>query len=525
VFPRFPSLRRRALPAAAVLMAAAGLTAAGCGSSGSGAADGDPAGAVPAAAPLYAEVVVAPSGAAREDALAAGRKILRTDDPAGELVARLDRVLRNEGLRFDRDVAPWLGERVAVALTSADPGRGTPGGRPDVVLVAQSSDDDAAREALGRFAAGRAQEWTFDGVEIRVDPRHGVAAAVDDGRVLVGTEAAVRAAITASGGDALAGTDKLRQARDDADAGEAPAFVYADVRAVAQAVLARGSAGQGPAAALLPALLGALPETIGARVDLTADAVRLEAAARGGQGGGLLTGPGAADALAGLPARSVVGLGLADVGGALGEVLDRLSSSGVGAVGVEALLAQVRMATGLDLRRDVLSWMGNAGLFATRDGGALVVEAKDRAAMRAAVAKLRPLVGLLGGGQARPLEARGVDEGFVIDGDGADGPLYVAAAGERFVVAKGRRALRLAVGGGDRIGDRDDVRAAAAQLGQDIRPSLFADLPALADLLGAHKPGGGGEARELLEAFGALVGGSRRDGDVTRTRLVATLPG
>jgi hypothetical protein len=185
------------------------------------------------------------------------------------------------------------------------------------------------------------------------------------------------------------------------------------------------------------------------------------------------------------------------------------------------------MATGLDLRRDVLSWMGDAGLFATRDGGALVVEAKDRAAMRAAVGKLRPLVGLLGGGQARPLRSQGVDEGFVIDGGGAGGPVYVAAAGERFVVAKGRRALRLAVDGGDRLGDRDDVRAAAAQLGDDIRPSLFADLPALVDLLGGHGRGakGGGEARELLEAFGALVGGSRRDGDVTRTRLVATLPG
>jgi hypothetical protein len=29
----------------------------------------------------------------------------------------------------------------------------------------------------------------------------------------------------------------------------------------------------------------------------------------------------------------------------------------------------------------------------------------------------------------------------------------------------------------------------------------------------------------MLEAFGVLVGASRRDGDVTRTRVVATLPG
>ena len=95
-------------------------------------------------------------------------------------------------------------------------------------------------------------------------------------------------------------------------------------------------------------------------------------------------------------------------------------------------------------------------------------------------------------------------------------------------MAKGRAALTAALGGGERLGDRDDVKAAAAQLGEGLRPSLFADLPALAGLLGGHVAGHdqrAREARRMLEAFGALVGASRRDGDVTRTRVVATLPG
>jgi len=53
-------------------------------------------------------------------------------------------------------------------------------------------------------------------------------------------------------------------------------------------------------------------------------------------------------------------------------------------------------------------------------------------------------------------------------------------------------------------------------------------LPALAGLLGGHVAGHdqrAREARRMLEAFGALVGASRRDGDVTRTRVVATLAG
>ena len=522
-----PRLRRRALPVAAALMAGAGLVAAGCGSSAGGAADGDPAGAVPASAPLYAEVVVSPSGAQREDLLAAGRKILRTNDPAGELVAWLNGALRKEGLSFERDVAPWLGERVGVALTSADVGAATRGPGPAFVLVAQSRDDGAARDALGRFGAGRAQGRTFDGVDYRVDPRRGVAAAVLDGRVLVGGEAGVHAAISASKGESLAETDKLRRAREDADAADGLGFLYADVRPLAQALLAGGATRQSGAAALLPALVGVLPETVGARLDVAPDAVRLDAAARGGQGGELLTGPGAADALAALPGRSVFGLGLADVGGALERLLDRLSSGGLNAVGIEALLGQLRATTGLDLRQDLLSWMGDAGLFATRDGGALVVNAKDAGRMRAAVGKLAPLVRMLGGATTRPLDARGVDQGFVVESGHGD-RVFVAAAGDRFVVAKGRAALTAALGGGERLGDRDDVKAAAAQLGEGLRPSLFADLPALAGLLGGHGSGHdqrAREARRMLEAFGALVGASRRDGDVTRTRVVATLPG
>src|SRR4029450_7812210 len=149
---------------------------------------------------------------------------------------------------------------------------------------------------------------------------------------------------------------------------------------------------------------------------------------------------------------------------------------------------------GLDLRQDLLSWMGDAGLFATRDGGALVVNAKDAGRMRAAVGKLAPLVRMLGGATTRPLDARGVDEGFVVESGHGD-PVFVAAAGDRFGVAKGRAALTAALGGGERLGDRDDVKAAAAQLGEGLRPSLFADLPALADLLGGHGAGqhrGGG---------------------------------
>src|SRR5829696_2431111 len=76
----------RMLRAAATTLtcAALALTGAACGQSASG-GDDDPATLVPADAPVYVEGSVRPEEALRGDALAAAGKILRTDDPAGEL--------------------------------------------------------------------------------------------------------------------------------------------------------------------------------------------------------------------------------------------------------------------------------------------------------------------------------------------------------------------------------------------------------------------------------------------------------
>ena len=501
-------------------MAVAGLVA-GCGSSSPGGADADPAAAVPASAPVYLEFVVQPEGEVRDGALAAGRKVLGSDDPARKLAEVFDDALRDEGVSFARDVAPWLGKRVGLAVT----GEGAK--RERIVVVAASADDDAAQAALPRLAGAGSIERSHDGVDYRLGRNGDTAAAAYEGRVLVGSEAGVRAAIDAAKGDALAETDKLRQARDDVSASEGLGFLYADVRALARGLLGGMGSQAGPAAMLLPGLLDALPETVGARLDAAADAVRIDATARGGSRAG--SGAGAPRAVTELPGDSWLGLGIADVGGTLDDTIERLSSQGITGVGVQAFLAQLRQQTGLDLRRDVLSWMGDAGLFVTGEreagaGGGLVIQAKDAARMRSTVGKLAPLVRGLAGGDVAPLDARGVDEGFVVRTDGKPA-VYVAAAGERFVIAVGRRALGQAIAPADRLGDQAEFRAAAEKLGDGLQPSFYLDVPAVTRLL--ERLGGDHEklatALPYLEAFGALVGGSRREGDVTRAKVVATL--
>src|SRR4051794_6599389 len=95
---------------------------AGCGGSGGGSSSGagaDPASVMPKTSALYVEAVVQPRGDQEEKLRAFLGKVLRTDDPGAKIKAELDRSIREDepGKSFDRDVAPWLGERVGVTVT------------------------------------------------------------------------------------------------------------------------------------------------------------------------------------------------------------------------------------------------------------------------------------------------------------------------------------------------------------------------------------------------------------------------
>ena len=101
----------------------------------------------------------------------------------------------------------------------------------------------------------------------------------------------------------------------------------------------------------------------------------------------------------------------------------------------------------------------------------------------------------------------------------------MAAAGDRFVIAGGRQALDEALSPDGRLGDAPAFRDAAAKLSAGVRPSYFVDVQKLSGLAGSSAKGGHGhDLQQHLKAFGAVVGGAKRDGDVTRGEAVATLP-
>jgi hypothetical protein len=512
--PRAP--RRLLALALAPLAAAAAL--AGCGAS-SGAGDTDPAGLVPASAPVYLEAVVTPDDQEAGDARTALGKILDTSDPGAKLVELIDRGGRREGIRFDEDIAPWLGDRVGVAALSFSREEA------DTVAIAASTDDAKAQAAIDKAFKG-GDKRTYRDVDYTFDAGDRTAAAVVGGAVVIGTEPGLKGAVDASKGSSLAEADALKKARATVSQ-ERSGFAYLDVAGVLRQAIGAAGDTAAQAAPLLDPVAKALPKTVAAALDAEPDLLRVDSASFG-QPASTRPAKSGADALAALPADAWLGAGTGELGQTLTSFLDEIASGGgLAGVGLEALLGQLQQRTGLDLRKDVLAWMGDAGFYVagtTEDDkrGALVIASTDPAATRRTVQTLRRL--LAGGREIRSLDASGVDEGFAVRGDGGRRhDLLVAAAGDKFVVAVGRRALAEALDPGATLGATSKFTDAAAKLGGGVRPSFFLDVERVTSLLDAKGGSRFDRARPYFEAFGVIVGGGTRDGDIGRGRAIATL--
>ncbi len=520
---RLPSRRTRARLTAPVmlLLILLALVASGCGGSSKaagGSANGggtDPASVAPPGSALYLSLIVRPQGTTKANVDQLGRTILATND----FPAELERLIAKSStgtkdLDVARDVEPWLGDRLALALPSFST-------KGDGLLIAATTDDDKARAGMARGIPSPA-DATYRGVDYQhsADGKH--AGAVVDHLALYGPEADVKRAIDASQDTSLSETRAYTAAVERLP-GDALATGYLDLR---NAITTAGAAaGQGAATGLFGSVLGKGVAGIGLGAYADADAIRLEVAVPGtGAIGGGLSGGDAATALQAAPAGAWLGVGLGNIGTSLGHLLDGLSAGGgLGSIGVGALLGQAQQAIGLDVRKDLLAWMGSAHIFVsgtTREtvGGALVVHSTDPAATRRAVNTLATSIPRLMR-KNRVARISGPASGFSI-ALGKTTRATIAVKGDTFIIAIGDAALKQALAVGDRLGDAPAFKASADRL-NGARPVLYLDLQQVADLvasLGGTKAQG---AVDVLRRFTQLAAGGKADGDVSRATIVA----
>jgi hypothetical protein len=512
--------RPRAGATLAVCAALAAVpVATGCGESGgSGNAGGDPASVVPASAPLYGEAVVKPEGDQRTRVESLLRRILRTDDPGAKLERAFDNAARKDGITYARDIKPWLGQRVGAFLSGV-----TRGGRPQGALVAATGDTGKALEALRRDEKVRARK-TYRGVDYEVFASSSAAAAVGDFAV-VGTEPALRQVIdTSKGARALADKGEYGDARGEAGT-DGLVTVYADPDGVLGLLSSSGKIDPTAVAVVRQAFAGAAgtaaaasvqPQDAGFAVSAVATGLRKSAAASGD----------AAGAVAGVPGDAWLALGIGNIGGKIDDALTQAGRLGaLAGVGIESVLAQLKQQSGIDIRRDLLSWMGDGALFVRGTsggavGGALIVRSKNPAKSTAVVGKIGAFLrkqnvdvrGLTG--------VAGVDSGVELRFSGAP-QVFLAAAGSRFVAAVGRSSLKAALRPAGRLGANATFRRAAGQLSEGIRPAFYLDVGSvlkLVEAVGAGQNPGYRKARPYVQAFTAIVAGAKRDGDIGRGR-------
>jgi hypothetical protein len=519
----------RFVPALAVLAAVA-IPIAGCGdsSNSAGNAGADPAAFLPAAAPVYVEAQVQPDGDLKANAATVAGKILRTGDPGGKIVGLLDKGLKDDGASYAQDIAPWLGQRAGLAIT----GIGAGGKDPDIVAAVASKDDDAAQ----KFVDGRkgASDREYRGVKYRYKADDDLAAAVVDHAVVVGTERGFKSAIDARSGDTLASSVTFKKARETVGT-DGLGFVYADPGRFFD-LAAGAAAGKAPGvdAAELKMFKGLLTgsglQSVAAKLDVASNALRIDAAAIGvktkvGSGDG----PGAAAAV---PAGSWLSVGVGDVGGTVTKAISSLGESGAtGGVDPATLLQGLQSQLGVDVQKDLLSWMGDAALFVRGTsmddlGGALVVKSKDPAASRKAIGTLRKLLEGLNVKTAALSGAGSSDaEGFSIDVGQLPAAIQVAAKDDKFVIAYGKDALADALDASSTLGDSEPFKTAASLLG-GAKPSLFLDTPQVVKLLssvvGDDKDFQ--KAKPTLDAFGPAAAGISSDSDVTRLKIAVAVP-
>jgi hypothetical protein len=508
-------LRAAALLALSVLAA----LVVGCGG---GAASGgaDPASAVPADAMLYTEVVVRPSGDVRAGAADALGKVLRTDDPSGRIRELVDKAFARDGgtLDYDKDVRPWLGERAGAWLSSRLDAEGDPGG----AAVIATTDPDAALDAFHKASKGVALTGrTYHDVSYEVDP-DGVATGIVGDFLVNAAEPEFKRTVDAAAGDSLADADRYRKAVDGLDDSRLAHF-YLDLKGLVD--LARkqqpentpldGFEAAVPVAKLPPIAGSFMADGDRLAIDVSTEGFDSNALGSFGGFGGFTS------LIKDLPGDSWAAFGAADYGQQLTKMLNQYA----GLFGGAAAREQLRQQYGIDLDRDILSWMGDVAFFVRGDslptlGGGAVIEVTDPGKAAQGFGKIAGLLQSAGGVRVEPVSIGGARTAFAITDRTSLQPFVMALSDDRVVVTYGRAAAEQALAPDATLGDAplyDDAKSAL----DGIDPGLLVSMPAALKLLVASGPADPDfqRARPYLEAYDAIALGY----DDKRVRFAAGL--
>ena len=506
-----------------------------------GAAEDDAVNLVPADAVAYGSIFLDPSTNQKRaigDLLEKFPEAPNADEARTKFVELLDKGLAEIDMTFEDDIDPWLGNQVAgwaqipenLESTSTDSPLAGENAPPAAFLIA-SDDDEAAIQFVEDASAKSDADLTdksYEGADYVLNEEEGSAAGVVDGFLVIGTEVGFKAVVDVSGGeDSLADSETYTDTTDELTEDRLATF-YFDGSAVADALEDSGAPAGAFESGSFGMFGGSLSPTAGA-LFAESDKVVFETTSTPGEEDGQEAPEISDGLLPDLPGDSWGAFGLSDLGATLETVYDGLIESfAAGGMTPEDLDAQIEAQTGLNLREDLLSWMGDAGLFVTgtdplNAGGGVVIESSDPTTSSATIDQLANLLEQQGI-PTEPLSAGGA-EGFAVEIPApGEWQQVVVLAGERVVIAYGEEAAVSALEGSDPLSESEAFQNATEGLGEDFTAAGYFDVDAmqeLAEASGASQfPEYEEEVKPWLEPFTYVTFGSRENGGRLVQRLV-----
>jgi len=485
---------------------------------------------VPKHSVLYANVFLSPSTSqkrALEDLLSKFEAVKNPEEAEDKLTRLIDYLLGDSSLTYEDDLEPWLGPQAAFFVGDFDQLV------PEAAALIATTDEDATRAMMDKLdedAGEEPEEEEYESVPYDLYPEEQLASGFVEDFWVVGSESGFKAVVdTTQAEESLADVgrfDSVTSRLTD----DPIAMFYADVSALFEAFgRAAGAAGMTTEdRAAFEAMGFDHFGPVAAALSLRKDGVLFESASRVPEEGPLsaFVNPGAG-LLSKLPAESWVALGVGDLGAYVERFLDLavdLAPPGTDPMFFED---QFTVETGLDLRRDLLSWIGDAGVFVQGTGfldlgGGLVLEATDAAAAAGALDKLAALA-TREGAPVRPDEVGGA-AGYAIQEVGMPEPVYAVARGDRVVVAYGQKATGDALSGGATLSESDAFERASQMLGDGFAASFYLDAATavtLAENMGAKRDDTyRRDVAPWVEPLAHVIAGSRLDGDVMLQRFM-----
>jgi hypothetical protein len=503
---------------AALCLVSLGLIASGCGTS-SGSGGSNPASVIPESSFIYAEATIDPSGS-QESAM---RSILGDLPGTGAPQDRLENLIRDAikkdrstKVDWDKDIKPWLGDKIAGFVAGS--GASLTSGNVPAAFVVATTDGDAAHDALEKSKEAGDAHKRYRDVEYLVSTKDGdmTSAGVVDGFLVVGDDAGMKAAIDASkDGRTLDKADKFKQATKDIT-DERVGFAYADLGSLIQ-LASQASGNQFPAGALFGRLLAGRPLVITARAEN--QALIFE----GKSPSTVKSGSAAATLMQDLPQGSWAALALPDLGTTIRSFYTGLAGA---FGGTDKLSQQVRDATGLDIEQDLLSWIGDVGLFVDGDskdtlGGGLLIKSKNPAASKQALTKIAAAIT-----KADPttrVAAAHVPGAFGYELRSSDVPrsIFMLHHDDRVAFTYGDSESKDALSGGG-LASSGDFKRAADGLGDGYSPLVYLSVPPIlrvADAFGATSDKDYVKAKPYLTILDYLIVGTTGNGNDGRVRF------